>query len=292
MSTWETIAKQISAVTAEAFEPSAPLHIGGGCINTAVKLSDKNREFFVKLNSADRLEMFEAESDGLAALAATRSIRVPRPVCSGVAGDQAYIVMESIGMGRGGAASSELAGQQLATLHRTSQGLFGWYRDNTIGSTHQSNQETASWIDFWRQHRLGFQLDLAARNGYGGTVQKLGDRLMDRFPGLIDHDPQPSLLHGDLWGGNIAYDELGKPLIFDPAVYFGDREADLAMSELFGGFSQTFYAAYREAWPVDSGYSTRKTLYNLYHILNHANMFGGGYLGQARGMMERLLAEL
>ncbi len=292
MSIWQTIAEQISTVTAEAFEPDAPQPVGGGCINTAVKLSDQDRTFFVKLNRADLLDMFEAESEGLAAIAATHSLRVPTPVCTGIAGEQAFFAMESIEMGPGSAGSVESAGRQLAALHQTSQALFGWYRDNTIGSTHQPNQATSGWIDFWREHRLGFQLDLAARNGYAGAVQKLGDRLMDRFPALIDHDPQPSLLHGDLWGGNIAYDKQGRPLVFDPAVYYGDREADLAMSELFGGFGNSFYAAYREVWPVDPGYAVRKTLYNLYHILNHANMFGGGYLGQAAGMMERLLAEL
>jgi protein-ribulosamine 3-kinase len=292
MSIWENIAEQISTLTGETFSPDPPRHVGGGCINSAVKLSDRRHEYFVKLNQADRLDMFEAEAEGLAALAASHCIRVPEPLCSGVAGAQAYLVMESIAMGGGGGGSAELAGRQLAELHGTVTERFGWHRDNTIGSTHQPNTWNAAWIDFWRQHRLGYQLELAGRNGYGGTLRKLGERLLDRFAALIDHDPEPSLLHGDLWGGNLAYDDQGRPVIFDPAVYFGDREADLAMTELFGGFGQAFYAAYREAWPLDPGYAVRKTLYNLYHILNHANMFGGGYLGQARGMMERLLAEV
>ncbi|MEN8178605.1 MAG: fructosamine kinase family protein [Pseudomonadota bacterium] len=292
MSIWETIAGQISSVTAEVFSPNPPQHVGGGCINTAVKLSDERRAFFVKLNRADLLDMFEAESEGLTALAATQTIRVPRPVCSGIAGRQAYIVMESIQMGHDRGKSAELAGRQLAEMHLTSQSQFGWYRDNNIGSTPQPNTEADNWIDFWRDQRLGFQLDLAARNGYGGELQKLGDRLMNRFAALIDHDPAPSLLHGDLWGGNLAYDMACNPVIFDPAVYYGDREADLAMTELFGGFGATFYAAYREAWPLDPGCPVRKTLYNLYHILNHTNLFGGGYHGQALGMMERLLAEV
>jgi fructosamine-3-kinase len=292
MSIWENIAEQISWVSGETFDPEAPRHVGGGCINAAVRLRDGRREYFVKLNQADRLDMFEAEAEGLAALAAGRSLRVPEPLCSGVAGEQAYLVMESIAMGSGGAGSAELAGRQLAQLHRNTQDRYGWHRDNTIGSTHQPNAWTADWIDFWRRHRLGYQLELAGRNGYGATVRQLGERLLDSFEVLIDHDPEPSLLHGDLWGGNLAYDEQGRPVIFDPAVYFGDREADLAMTELFGGFGRDFYAAYREAWPLDPGYAVRKTLYNLYHILNHANMFGGGYLGQARGMMERLLAEV
>jgi protein-ribulosamine 3-kinase len=112
------------------------------------------------------------------------------------------------------------------------------------------------------------------------------------LPALLDHGPAPSLLHGDLWTGNLGYLPDGTPAVFDPAVYYGDREADLAMSELFGGFGRDFYAAYRDAWPLDAGYGTRKTLYNLYHILNHLNLFGGGYLGQARAMIDRLLAEI
>jgi fructosamine-3-kinase len=149
----------------------------------------------------------------------------------------------------------------------------------------------SDWVEFWRERRLGYQLHLAARQGFGGRLQKQGEQLMCRLPVLLDHAPAPSLLHGDLWGGNIAYDATGKAILFDPAVYYGDREADLAMTELFGGFGSGFYAAYREAWPLDAGYTTRKTLYNLYHILNHLNMFGGGYLSQAGSMVDRLLAE-
>lgn len=292
MDIWQTVAAQITEITGEVFIPPPPMHVGGGCINTTVKLKDKSRSFFVKVNRPELLEMFEAEADGLATLAATKTLRVPKPVSAGQASNQAYLVLEFLELGHGKGESAGLAGRQLAEMHRSTQTRFGWFRDNNIGSTHQPNGESESWIDFWREHRLGFQLELAARNGYAGKLQRLGDQLMDRFPVLIDHDPIPSLLHGDLWGGNLAYDESGKPVIFDPAVYYGDREADLAMTELFGGFGNAFYAAYREAWPLDPGYSVRKTLYNLYHIINHTNLFGGGYHGQAIGMMERLLAEV
>jgi fructosamine-3-kinase len=291
MSQWQTIAEQIALVTGEPFKPQPARSVGGGCINTTVMLGDGRRNYFVKLNGANRLDMFEAEADGLAAMAATETIRVPQPICSGVAGAQAYLVLEAIDMGHSRGMSAELAGRQLAAMHRCSQGRFGWFRDNTIGSTPQPNTESDNWIDFWRKQRLGFQLELAARNGLGGAIQRLGERLLEDFPVLIEHAPVPSLLHGDLWGGNLAYDRAGNPVIYDPAVYYGDREADLAMTELFGGFGASFYAAYREAWPLDAGYAVRKTFYNLYHILNHANMFGGGYAGQALGMMERLLAE-
>ena len=264
--------------------------MGGGCINTAVRLTDGKQQWFVKLNQASRLDMFEAEADGLRELSDAGAIRVPRPLCTGTTSGQSYIVMEYFPLGGSGA--SALAGEQLAALHRRQAESFGWKRDNTIGATHQPNQWTADWVDFWREQRLGFQLAEAARNGLGSDLQRLGEELLERFPALMDHAPIPSLLHGDLWGGNLGYDRDGNPVIYDPATYYGDREAEIAMTELFGGFGAAFYDAYNSLWPLDPGYRTRRTFYNLYHILNHANMFGGGYVGQARRMMEQLLAAL
>ncbi len=292
MSTWQIVSEHIAQVTGQPFDPVEPRHLGGGCINTAVRLSDGDRSYFVKLNRAALLPMFEAEAEGLRAMAGSRTIRVPLPLCHGLTEDHSYLVMEYIEMGHSGREGRALAGRQLAAMHRTRWDRFGWMLDNTIGSTPQHNRPNADWIAFWREERLGFQLQLAARNGYGGNLQRGGERLLDGFHVLIDHDPEPSLLHGDLWGGNLAYDHEGQPVIFDPAVYYGDREADLAMTELFGGFGNDFYAAYRESWPLSQGYTTRRTLYNLYHILNHLNLFGGGYLGQASSMIERLLAEI
>jgi fructosamine-3-kinase len=292
MTDWRDIADRISAHTGLSFIPEEAKQVGGGCINSAVRLSDGEQSYFVKFNDASLLEMFEAESAGLDAICQTATIRAPKPICSGVVDNQAYLVMEALEMGPGGSEGSRKAGRQLADMHRRIGTEYGWYRNNTIGSTPQPNEPRERWIDFWREQRLGFQLELAGRNGYGGRLLKLGDRLMEKFPQLMDHDPEPSLLHGDLWSGNIAFDRSGEPVIFDPAVYYGDREADLAMTELFGGFGGDFYAAYREAWPLDPGYEVRKSLYNLYHIINHTNLFGGGYHTQAIRMTERLLAEL
>jgi fructosamine-3-kinase len=292
MTDWNEIARRIAEASGEPFDPQPPRSIGGGCINAAVRLSDGRRSYFVKTNLASRLEMFEAEQAGLQALADSGAIRVPRPVASGVAGSRAWLAMEYIEPGGGKRGAAAAAGRQLAALHRCFGARFGWYRDNTIGSTHQPNSERDDWPVFWREQRLGFQLELGARNGYGGALQRRGERLLEGLPALLDHEPEPSLLHGDLWSGNLYYDTAGDPVIFDPAVYHGDREADLAMTELFGGFGADFYAAYREAWPLDPGYRVRKTLYNLYHILNHMNIFGGGYQGQAQGMIDRLLAEV
>jgi protein-ribulosamine 3-kinase len=291
MTDWNAIAASISRASEQTVDPGSPRAIGGGCINSAYSLGEGEHRYFVKLNAADRLAMFEAEAAGLQEMADTDTIRVPQPLCTGKAGGHSYIVMEHIALGGHRSDGTREAGRRLAAMHRASRQGFGWDRDNTIGSTPQPNGPQDDWVTFWARYRLGFQLDVAARNGYRGRLQEQGERLLDALPALIDHDPAPSLLHGDLWGGNIGFDGNGHPVIFDPAVYYGDREADVAMTELFGGFGADFYAAYNESWKLDPGYRTRKVLYNLYHILNHLNLFGTGYLAQAQGMIERLLAE-
>ena len=290
---WNNIAHTIGDQLGEPFVLERYSGVGGGCINSAYRLQGNGKSFFIKLNSADRLDMFEAEADGLTEMAAAHAIRVPLPVCSGIEGNQAYLVMEYIETGGGAAGVMQQFGQQLANMHRYSSERFGWHRDNTIGSTTQINDWADNWLDFWREHRLGFQLQLAASNGAGRSLQTKGEQLMQQMHMLFsDYQPLASILHGDLWSGNYAISQNGEPVIFDPAVYYGDREADLAMTELFGGFSHDFYAAYDASWPIDPGYKVRKTFYNLYHILNHFNLFGGGYASQAQGMIERLLSEL
>ena len=177
-------------------------------------------------------------------------------------------------------------------MHRVTATRVGWHRDNTIGATPQINTPGADWIAFWRQHRLGFQLRLAGENGHRGRLLTQGERLLEQLPVFFSgYEPRPSLLHGDLWSGNAAFMRDGTPVIFDPAVYYGDREADIAMTELFGGFSAEFYRAYDETDPRDPGYATRKLLYNLYHVLNHLNLFGGGYRAQAERVIGELLAQ-
>lgn len=290
MTDWAAIAEQVSSALGAPFRPGSPRPVGGGCINRAAVLTDGAERVFVKLNRADLLPMFEAEAAGLAEIAATGTIRAPRPYCTGVAGADAFIAMEHVDLGGAGRGDVAAAGRQLALMHRCVSDHFGWYRDNTIGATPQPNAQSDDWVAFWRDQRLGFQLGLAGGAG-GGRLARSGERLLARLPALIGHRPSPSLLHGDLWGGNIGYTGNGAPVIFDPAVYYGDREADLAMTELFGGFGPRFRAAYDEVWPVDPGYGVRRTLYNLYHVLNHFNLFGGGYLTQAQGMIEGLLAE-
>ena len=290
---WQFISEQIKAATGQAFKVVSVQALSGGDINSAFRLKGTDKAYFVKLNNADLISMFEAEFAGLQELEKTQSVRVPVPVVCGTTAGHSFLVLENLELGRSNKASERLLGQQLALMHQQQQPYFGWHRDNTIGSTLQINHPNKDWLTFWREQRLGFQLKLAANKGYNGNLQTNGERLCSDMEALIKHyQPQPSLLHGDLWAGNAGVDKQGCPVIFDPACYYGDREADLAMTELFGGFNQDFYAAYQAVWPLDDGYGARKMLYNLYHILNHLNLFGGGYLRQAENMMAILLSEL
>ena len=291
MPDWASVAASIEQASGSPFRVEKAAPVGGGCINRGFHLQGGGRECFVKLNSDSQLPMFEAEAAGLSEIAATGTVRVPRPICTGKDRRLAWIALEYLPLGSNARGAMAALGVQLAAMHRVTQVRFGWTRANTIGSTPQINTPNDEWVEFWRRHRLGYQLDLAASNGYGGSLQDEGARLLEQLPQFFaDYRPAPSLLHGDLWGGNASAMTGGEPVIFDPAVYYGDREADLAMTELFGGFSQEFYGAYDAAWPLNSGYRRRRDLYNLYHVLNHLNLFGGGYLAQAHGMINGLLA--
>lgn len=294
MTLWQSIEADVTAYGERPFTITERHNVGGGCINTAFRIGDGVWRYFVKLNDAGGLDMFEAEAAGLAEMAAADAVRVPRPLCTGSADGQAYLVMEYLPLGgRPSAAAMAALGEGLAGLHRRTAGQFGWSRDNTIGSTPQINAWSEGWVDFWRRRRLGYQLRLAADKGHGGSLQRVGERLMARLEDLFaDHAPAPSLLHGDLWSGNFGVTDGGEPVIFDPAVYYGDREADIAMTELFGRFPEAFYRAYGEAWPLDPGYPLRRDLYNAYHMLNHLNLFCGGYGRQAEQMMAGVLARM
>jgi len=263
--------------------------MAGGDINRAFRLESGDYRYFVKLNSADREAMFVAERRGLEALRQSRAIRVPEVYLTGREGQYAYIVMEYIELT--GRADSERLARALAALHACTAARFGFECDNTIGSSPQPNPPTDDWIEFWRDSRLGFQLQLARANGLDAALIERGYRLAENLPRFFSgYRPKPSLLHGDLWSGNQGADPAGNPVIFDPACYYGDHEADLAMMELFGHPGERFFAVYRERFAIDDGYPRRRDLYNLYHVLNHANLFGGGYPSQARKLIERLLA--
>ncbi|MGF1492082.1 MAG: fructosamine kinase family protein [Microcoleaceae cyanobacterium] len=291
---WDQIAEHISQATGKPFQIQRQQSVGGGCINQAYRIIDGTAAYFIKLNQASQASMFEAEALGVEQMWQTQTIRVPKPICHGTVGSRAYIVLEWLDMnGRGhGQAMAEM-GHQLARMHQwvrpnaSEQQQFGWDMENTIGSTPQINDWKSDWAEFWRDNRIGYQLKLARQRGASFSQ---GAALLDKIPELLaGHDPQPSLVHGDLWGGNAAVTADGEPTIFDPATYFGDREVDIAMTEVFGGFSSAFYEAYNATWPLEPGYKRRKILYNLYHILNHYNLFGGGYASQAESMIQQLL---
>ena len=288
MSLWYHVEKAISDYTGNHYKISSQQEINGGCINSAYRISDGATDWFVKTNKSSLVDMFASEADSLNEMAESNTIKVPRALCYDRVERHSYLVMEYLPLN--GSADMEKFAHQLADMHRITSPTFGWHRDNVIGATTQINNKKNDWIDFWREQRLGFQLELAQKNGCGRELVKQGERLIDCLEEFFgDYQPQASMLHGDLWSGNYAALQNTTPVIFDPAFYYGDRETDIAMTTLFGGFSQQFYQAYNDAWPLDSGYQQRKELYNVYHIINHFNLFGGGYEMQAVSMLHRLL---
>ena len=232
--------------------------------------------------------MFEAEADGLSEIRATGEVRVPEVIDCGVMNGQAYIDLERLDLEATTRKTEQQFGEQLARLHHHTQEQYGWFRDNTIGLTAQRNNLCDEWVEFFGKYRLGFQVELAITNGYGADITDLAGRLARRLPELFDeYKPQASLLHGDLWGGNWGAVD-GEPVIFDPAVYYGDRETDIAMTLVFGGFGKAFYEAYEANWPMAPGHEKRLKLYQLYHILNHLNLFGRSYLGRVVDLLREL----
>lgn len=266
---------------------SANVHpVAQGQWTDAWQLRDGTRNWFVKTASARYAPLLDAEAQGLAALRATGVIRVPEVIAAGAG----WLLLEWLDLRPLDGRAAARLGAALAALHLAPAGeRHGWAHDNFIGGTTQRNGWHTRWIDFWRECRLAPQLELAARNGHDGALQRDGARLLSGLDALVaGHEPKPALLHGDLWGGNAGALPDGTPVLFDPAVYIGDRETDLAMTALFGGFGREFDAAYRTVCPIDGGFEIRRELYNLYHLLNHLNLFGRAYLGRCRDILTRL----
>lgn len=262
-----------------------PVAVSGGDISSAWQVGD----VFLKTGPVSSYDMFSAEAEGLAEFSTAGVIRVPEVLACGTLGDTAWLATEWLQLSRPTPAIEARFGKQLALLHNEPRDRFGWHRDNTIGLTPQHNSWSDDWVDFFREQRLGFQLRLAANNGYTGSLQERGARLLERLPVFFeDYEPQPALLHGDLWGGNWGSCS-GEPVIFDPAVYYGDPESDLAMTRLFGGFGTAFYEAYDTHMPRVAGSHDRCKLYQLYHVLNHLNLFGSSYKGRAQDLINNLL---
>jgi len=290
------LAGAIAEATGERFEVTGTEPVSGGCIHTALKVSGKSRaaaEYFAKVNAAERAPMFAAECEGLAALRDAGAVTVPRVIACGADDARAWLILEWLELAPLAPASAARLGTALAAQHALAQERFGWAHDNFIGSSMQANGWSDEWLPFWREKRLHAQLRLAARNRLPSRMIDRGERLATDCDAFFrTYRPAKSLLHGDLWGGNVAALGDGTPVAFDPAAYVGDREADVAMTELFGGFAADFQAAYRAASPLDDGYRVRRDLYNIYHVLNHANLFAGNYVRQAENSIERLLAEI
>jgi fructosamine-3-kinase len=261
---------------------------GGGCINHGGRLRSAQDDFFLKWNYAGRFPgMFDAEAKGLALLLGTGVLRIPRVVGTGIRDDYQFIVMEFISPAAKVRGYWRLLGIQLAALHRTSWHQYGLDHDNYMGSLPQENTPSHEWVSFFIERRLQPQLKSGMDAGrIGPDVAAQFDALYKRLPDILSEEP-PSLVHGDLWNGNVIVDDSGHPCLIDPAVYYGHREVDLAMTELFGGFERDFYEAYQEAFPTQPGLDERLGIYKLYPLLVHVNLFGGGYLSEVRSILRR-----
>ncbi|HEY6896519.1 MAG TPA: fructosamine kinase family protein [Rhodocyclaceae bacterium] len=267
--------------------------VSGGSIHAAWRVDTSAGPLFVKLNDAECAPLFTAEAAGLQRLAETQTVRVPAVRGSGTEGDRAWLALEWLDLQPLDRDGGGRLGEQLAALHRISSDHFGLDHDNHIGLTPQLNAPHADWPWFFAHRRLQPQLELARSKGLERETVERGLKLVEKLAGIfVGRRIVPALIHGDLWSGNAAMLADGTPVIFDPAIHFADREADLAMAELFGGFPASFYAAYRRAAPLAEGYEQRKALYNLYHMLNHYNLFGASYLGQVKRMIDGLTAAL
>lgn len=272
-----------------AVEPGSARPVGGGCIHRAWRLETAAGPVFLKTNAAAAEWMLAAEADGLAGLAEAGALRVPTVLGHGVAAGLAWLALEWLELRRPDAAAEAALGAGLAAQHRVPGPYFGWRQDNAIGASPQENAPDDDWGRFFARRRIGAQLALGRRNGLPAALLREGAALAAEIPARLEgRQVAPALLHGDLWGGNWSADESGRPVVFDPAAHYGDPECDLAMTRLFGGFGPAFYEAYDAALPPAPGRDWRLGLYQLYHVLNHANLFGGGYVDQARRLIRRL----
>jgi fructosamine-3-kinase len=277
--------------------------IGGGFASSAARFVANSQPYLVKwftrLSPSPPTgwpDVFAAEAYGLQLLTTAQTVRVPHVYAHAAQQDAcpAFIVMEWIEAGPAvdHAKAAEALGHGLAALHCVSAVAFGLDQHNYCGATPQANTWTSSWSEFYGQQRIGFQMELAAQQGHPPASRRRRlERLIERLGDWIDDAVRPSLLHGDLWGGNWLVDAAGEPVLIDPAVYFGDREAELAMCQLFGGFPPAFFRAYDVAWPPVPGRDERVPLYQLYHLLNHLNLFGETYGAQVDRVLQRYVGE-
>lgn len=281
----QTVQKIFSAVFPEEVIIKSITHLGGGSINEAVLAETTKGCFFLKWNILS--DMFEKEATGLKLLASTNTVSIPKIISSGGFENTSYLILEYFG----GAPKSlnfwSILGRQLANLHKNSASYYGLEESNYIGSLPQENHISQNWIEFFIHHRLDFQVKMAFDGGMLDDKHvKLFQKLYLKLSDLLILE-SPSLVHGDLWSGNLITDNQGNPALIDPAVYYGNREVDLAMTTLFGGFHDDFYEAYLEAFPLEKGYKERWEIYNLYPLLVHLNLFGYSYLNAITSVLRK-----
>ncbi len=288
MSWKDLVRKKLEEVTGETAELLSVSPVGGGDINEAYRFETTLGTYFVKKNSSSRFpQMFEKEALGLKILADAEEIPVPEVMTCDETGEEAFLIMKYIPPGTKSTDFWETFGRRLAALHRHTVEMFGLDHDNYIGSLHQSNRRHRSWTDFFREERLQFQVKMARDAGRidSDTIRKF-ERFYQKLEDIFPVEP-PALIHGDLWGGNFIVNPEGEAVIIDPAVYYGHREMDLGMSQLFGGFHHEFYEAYNRHYPLEPGWQKRLDYCNLYPLMVHVNLFGGGYLGSVKSILKR-----
>jgi fructosamine-3-kinase len=283
---WHFISEQISECIQQDFICDNVRDVKAGDSHKAYKISDGKQRFFVKINEKVQLPNFEAEVEGLTHLSNTQLFKVPNVICTGLVSTHSFLVLEYIAMTQGNGQNWFHFGQALAELHKNhTQKMYGWQTDNFIGLTPQPTLWQKKWNSFFSEQRIGFMLQLLSEKGH--DLANIDSVIESVNCLLAGHNPRSSMLHGDLWKSNAGFHK-NQPVLFDPAFYFGDREIDLAMTELFGRFPESFYQGYADIWPLEVDYQYRKPIYQLYHVLNHALLFGGHYIDRANITLKNL----
>ncbi len=273
----------------ESFDSQKAHAIQGGDINHCYRVTIANEPLFLKTNTATCYPLFRTEQYALLQIIGCSTLLCPKPIICDQTTNSSFLLMQHIDL-KWDATKEFYLGEQLAKMHKVVSNSYGWQEDNFIGLTTQLNSHQCQWHSFWIENRIKPQRELARANRCPGHTLKLIELAEEHSQAILqNHQPAPSFLHGDLWQGNVSFSKNGEAIIFDPASYFGDRETDIAMTELFGGFSENFYAGYNKEWALNKGYQTRRAIYQLYHVINHFNLFGSPYDNQAASLCKHIL---
>jgi len=285
---WQDVEQAIKRETGDAFKIRDKQAISGGDINQAFKVSNGDKDYFVKINDKDHISHFEAEAYALEQIDKVHQISCPRVIAYDSSTEQSFLILNFIPFCSASSTNWYILGQQLAHMHKkSSHGQYGWQTDNYIGDTLQPNTWSSNWRTFFAEQRIAWQLQLLSEKSVKlGDIDHIAEVCHDA---LLHHITNPCLVHGDLWQGNLGFTK-SEAVIFDPACYYGDREVDIAMTELFGYLPKEFYQGYQDVYPLKQGFEQRKVIYNFYHILNHANLFGGVYIEQAKAILSRIMS--